>query len=84
MDWLGITENAFHYIVDQHRNPQIWERDKDWNWRLRSEILRAFAENGDLRYALRLLGTHTDFIVSDSGISTDQSDRYILIGKGKN
>ena len=24
LDWLGITKNAFHYIVDQHRNQRFF------------------------------------------------------------
>lgn len=83
LDWLGITENAFHYIVDQHRNPRIWERDQDWNWQLRPVIFQASAENGDQEQALGLIGTHTDFELTNIRISTDYNDRYILIGKGR-
>ena len=32
MDWLGVTENAFNFILDQHRNPAIWKRDGSWQW----------------------------------------------------
>jgi N-acetyl sugar amidotransferase len=83
-DWLGITENAFHYIVDQHRNPRIWERDKDWNWQLRPVALQAFSENDDPKQALNLVDHFSDFKLTEPGISTDSDDRYILIGKGRN
>lgn len=35
LDWLGITENSFHYIIDQHRNPALWERNDNWDWVLK-------------------------------------------------
>ncbi len=83
LDWLGITENAFHYIVDQHRNSSIWERDKDWNWKLRPGVRQAFEKKGNHKQALDLVGIHTEFLITNSGSSSDPSDRYILIGKGR-
>ena len=78
LDWLGITENAFHYIVDQHRNPRIWERDKNWEWRLRHDVLQASEYNCDSKQALGLI----DFILTNPGSSSDLSNQYILVGKG--
>jgi N-acetyl sugar amidotransferase len=33
LDWIGMTENSFNFIVDQHRNKSIWYRDENWNWK---------------------------------------------------
>lgn len=82
LDWLGITENAFYYIVDQHRNLRIWERNQDWKWQLRSGVLKASVENGDQTQALNPFGFFRDFDLSPSGYSCDYIDRYVLIGKG--
>jgi len=32
MDWLGITENSLNFILDQHRNSAIWQRNDNWKW----------------------------------------------------
>jgi hypothetical protein len=82
LDWLGITENAFHYIIDQHRNQHIWERDKDWNWRLRPDVLQPSKHNGASKQAVSLIGSHKNFLLTNSGSSSDLSHLYILIGKG--
>jgi N-acetyl sugar amidotransferase len=81
-NWLGITENAFHYIVDQHRNPRIWERGENWSWKLRTDAHQAMADIGDPRQALDLVMPFSDFELTGPGSSSDRSDKYILIGKG--
>jgi N-acetyl sugar amidotransferase len=35
LKWIGMTENSFYYIIDQHRNLKFWERDENWNWCLK-------------------------------------------------
>ena len=42
LEWLGITENAFYYIVDQHRNPRFWERDENWDWSMPREAYQVY------------------------------------------
>ena len=83
LEWLGITENAFHYIVDQHRNLQIWERDENWNWRTHFDAYQILLESGDLRQALDLVTPYSDFDLTKVGSSSDLTDQYILIGKGR-
>jgi N-acetyl sugar amidotransferase len=82
LDWLGITENAFHYIVDQHRNPRIWERTTDWNWKMKSDFLKTLVVGEDARHALDLISPFKDFETTCAGSSSDWCDRYILIGRG--
>jgi len=81
-NWLGITENAFHYIVDQYRNPHFWERDKNWGWNLYNNVYRFIADIADSRQELDLVKPFSDFELTGSGSSSDRSDKYILIGKG--
>ena len=82
LEWLGITDNAFHYIVDQHRNPRFWERDENWDWIMSRDAYQALSDGGDTRHALDLVSTFTDFTITRPGISSDSKDQYILIGKG--
>lgn len=82
LDWLGITKNAFHYIVDQHRGQHIWKRDENWNWGMRNSFYRELLDKGDPRQALDLISPFSEFDITGSGCSGDSRDRYILIGKG--
>lgn len=83
LGWLGMTENAFHYIVDQHRNERIWERDENWNWKMRSDAYQTSLNSRDRRQALDLVIPYSEFELAGPGISSDPSDRYVLIGKGR-
>lgn len=82
LDWLGITENAFHYVVDQHRNRQFWSRDDAWEWQFGVDLPQGWAQSGDPDQALPPVGEHRDFILTCKDASTDRADGYILIGKG--
>lgn len=81
LDWLGITENAFHYIIDQHRNPNLWERDEQWEWQPRHNLIEAMQVTAKTSQ-LPPWKPFTDFELTPTGSSTDHSDKYILIGKG--
>ncbi len=35
LEYLDLTENEFHEIVDKHRNEEIWTKDGTGNWVLR-------------------------------------------------
>ncbi len=83
LDWIGMTENSFHYIIDQHRNKIIWERDNIWNWNIKEDFLASIIshkkteiENGRKRYK--------EFKMTQLGVSKDRKGNYILIGKGVN
>jgi N-acetyl sugar amidotransferase len=82
LDWLGITENAFHYIIDQHRNPNIWCRNDDWEWEMKRDRQEHLIQFGDADVALVLKETYSDFTLTPEKSSTDKKREYILIGKG--
>ena len=82
LDWLGITENSFHYIIDQHRNPALWGRNDNWDWELKNDIFALQERAESEKTALRLIEEFAPFVLTGKGISTDPDGRYILIGKG--
>lgn len=82
LDWLGISKNAFHYIVDQHRNLRIWKRDKNWNWKLRKPLSHVYKDNSILRHEYAFVEPHSDYIITGAIKSDDLSDQYILFGRG--
>jgi N-acetyl sugar amidotransferase len=82
LDWLGITENAFHYIIDQHRNPKIWRRNDSWEWEMSQNVMASLIESGTASQTLELTEPHSDFWLTPCGQSTDTREKYILVGKG--
>lgn len=82
LEWIGMTENSFNYIIDQHRSRDVWQRNENWNWELRKDFLKEMREAGEKNAALRLLEAFTSFQITGKGISSDKNNNYILIGKG--
>ncbi|WP_291399329.1 N-acetyl sugar amidotransferase [Daejeonella sp.] len=78
LEWIGITENAFHFILDQHRNKIFWRRNTQWEWEFLQDILSFGTKSDDLDQA----GVFSEFKITPVGVSTDNSNNYILIGKG--
>ena len=82
LNWIGITENSFNYIIDQHRNPIIWERDGNWEWILKKLIVDEspyFNENFGTKAECQ---TVKKFVITSKRKSADSDEGYILIGKG--
>ncbi|TMI64944.1 MAG: N-acetyl sugar amidotransferase [Bacteroidetes bacterium] len=82
LKWLGITENSFHYLIDQHRNHQFWHRNENWEWELKEDLLKQMEVQGDQQIALSQIETYSPFKLTGKGESTDREEQYILIGKG--
>jgi N-acetyl sugar amidotransferase len=82
LHWLGITENAFNYIIDQHRNHKFWRRNENWEWELSYDILEELSNSGNSDVAIELKTKHREFLLTEEGKSTDRKCEYILIGKG--
>lgn len=83
LKWIGMTENSFHYIIDQHRNKQIWNRDQMWEWKLTEGhfLYEHFREKGEC-YQKNNCEVDFTFIKTLKKQSSDKKNEYILIGKG--
>lgn len=83
LKWLGITKNSFNYLIDQHRNKEIWKKDENWNWELKSNFSNewSFDETNDIN-KLKIIENFTKFIQTPIKKSSDSKNSYILIGKG--
>jgi N-acetyl sugar amidotransferase len=83
LNWIGITENSFHYLLDQHRNKKFWHRNESWEWELKSELNYANLKDMELEDAiLPKLKNFESFILTPTKNSSDKKNQYILIGKG--
>jgi N-acetyl sugar amidotransferase len=83
LKWLGITENAFHYIIDQHRCNNIWQRNDKWQWvcLIKNEFGN-FNQDELIGAALPPIEAWSEFTITKAKESADRNDDYILIGKG--
>jgi N-acetyl sugar amidotransferase len=81
LNWLGVTQDALHYVIDQHRNPTFWRRNERWEWEFLPNSPTAAAIN-----CLSLQGreptSFRQFTLTSPGQSTDRGDCYLLYGKG--
>lgn len=79
LEWIGMTRNSLNYILDQHRNPDLWVRSEKWNWELRGGL----ENNKELRPCHS--NNHLDnggYILTDKKHSVDDKQGYILVGRG--
>jgi N-acetyl sugar amidotransferase len=83
LKWIGITEIGFNYLIDQHRNKSIWKRNDQWEWETSFPDFNSNL-NSDLIHQARLeiADTNDEFVLTKENFSSDQVDKYILIGKG--
>lgn len=79
LEWIGMTENAFYYIIDQHRSHEIWKRNDLWEWELKIDIIKSLKSEIKKESAFQ---SFTSFSNTGTRNSSDRKDGYILIGKG--
>jgi len=82
LDWIGMTRNSFFYIVDQHRNKNLWVRDQDFKWKKSKNILKKVYLSKSKKCYLPVWKKFKTFRITQRNTSTDQKNKYILIGKG--
>jgi N-acetyl sugar amidotransferase len=71
-EWLGINERSLQYVMDRHRNKDIWEYDNNRNWVLK---------NKENIVPERKFPTNSSF-TENSSFARDIGEGYITIGKG--
>ncbi|MDC0296339.1 N-acetyl sugar amidotransferase [Akkermansiaceae bacterium] len=76
--WLGISENAFNFLIDQHRNKSMWFRNDNWEWELKKYN---FSHEIPKQNSIKQEPFH-DFLLTKNDKTSDLPDKYILIGKG--
>ena len=85
LNWIGITENSFHFLIDQHRNKNMWYRNDNWDWQLKSDSQiynHKQDEHLNKMSSLELVETWSEFTINGPKKSTDKSNSYILVGRG--
>ncbi len=82
LDWIGMTENSFDFIMDHHRNPNFWKRNENWEWEMKVDTIAELKKSGSLDVVLSHSKPYSPFLQTAIKASSDHTDNYILIGKG--
>lgn len=71
-EWLGVDSKSLQYVLNMHRNKEIWEYDENRNWIMKNK--------SDTIPNKKLI---EDFSFNEnSSLSRGLNDGYITIGKG--
>ena len=81
LGWIGMTKEGFDYIINQHRNKNIWHLNDNWDWEIK-DFINEMKSFEDKKYDLDPIKLFSNFTVTNKKESTDKKNKYILIGKG--
>ena len=76
--WLGVTREAFYYLLDQFRNPNYWTQTPELDWKYLDGA--GYFDLIDGKSNTPSAFDH--FVLTERGISTDDDDKYVIFGKG--
>jgi len=81
LQWVGMKKEEFWPLVDQYRDPGIWQRDELGRWHLTDSVLNHRHDAGvdDVRLAK---AERCEFVLTSSKAPRAKEDRYVLIGRG--
>ena len=76
LEWLGVKQTAFNFVLDSIKNKNIWERNKNWRWiRKKSFVPNDNTKNNNISFK--------PFTKTKKYKSSDSRKKYVLIGRGK-
>jgi N-acetyl sugar amidotransferase len=81
LDWLGMTERGFNFVIDQHRHKDAWKRTDDWTWEYRLTLSREMIDDSFKTVALERK-EKCEFTLTPSRRPDYLDNSYVLIGKG--
>jgi len=82
LDWIGMKESAFNLIIDLHRNPEIWQRDDEWNWEMKKDWLPVNENKNEIDPFRLQKKEDCRFRITKNKRPGYKDHHYILIGKG--
>ncbi|MBI4309491.1 MAG: N-acetyl sugar amidotransferase [Candidatus Omnitrophica bacterium] len=81
LQWIGMMERGFYFVIDRHRSPTVWQRNEQWEWELTSRITRDSIDGSFKASALSKEGS-CDFVLTPLRKPGYAEHKYVLIGKG--
>jgi N-acetyl sugar amidotransferase len=84
LQWIGMTENGFRFILDQHRNVKVWTcKNYFGQWHHTKEWCSAREAAGNKPDRLTSSGKRCAFRVRKAQPFCDLHKHFILVGKGE-
>ncbi len=81
LDWIGMTESGFYYLINQHRDPRIWQKIDGHQWILYDSVINHI--NDPSVDTVRLTKKEEcRFHLTPHRKANPENDRYILIDRG--
>lgn len=71
-EWLGVSQRSLQYVIDMHRNKDIWEQNANRNWKLKIK--------SDVKVQNEFPSRES--FIENSSFSRNNVNEYITIGKG--
>ena len=71
-EWLGVDQRSLQYVLDLHRNKDIWKMDDNRNWILRNKLNATSKAKIPKNFSFE----------ANSSFARGSGDGYITIGKG--
>lgn len=81
LDWIGMTEAGFYYLINQHRDKGLWQQLDDGSWSLKDSCVEHSDDIGVNDARLTKSGD-CNFEVTPSKKHEPDKNVYTLIGKG--
>jgi hypothetical protein len=84
LKWIGMTENGFRFILDQHRCASVWRRPSHWgDWEKTDAWKKAHAAAAANPDRLAATPNSCKFRIRKSKPVCDREGEFILVGKGE-
>ena len=77
-DWLGVTQRALQFLMDQHRSLKFWNQIEPGKWDFNG--LSAYQRRDNLGNAISVDFSNTFEV--NAKLEYDRDSKYITIGKG--
>ena len=83
LDWLGMSSKEFYRLLDQHRDPRIWEQDDVGDWQLKDSVMQhAFDTNADIVAQDVQPGADPEFRLTPTNNPADFEFRHRILARG--
>jgi hypothetical protein len=83
LEWIGMSQNGFDFIIDQHRCKRIFERDGNYGpWRYSGKWRDAQIKAATNQSTQRATERKCSFLIRRSRPICDTGRKFILTGKG--
>jgi len=81
LNWLGISERGFYFLINRFRSSDIWEKDNHDRWFLKDSIINHDDDLGADKVGLPKTNEPSSFEITKQK-AKDKNKGYILIGRG--